>query len=123
MIHGSVNARYEATITLQVSGPTGQHRDITAVIDTGFNGALSLPRAVVASLSLTAIAPRTVTLGDGSRTVLDYYDADVLWDLQPNRIRVLCVEGVPLLGTALLRGHKLEVEFEAAGSVTVSALP
>src|SRR5688500_17722287 len=105
MIYGSVNARYEAAITLRVLGPTGHQREVTAVVDTGFNGALSLPRAIVTSLSLAAIAPRVVTLGDRSRTTLDYYDAEILWDKQPSKIRVLCVEGTPLLGTQLLRGY------------------
>ena len=40
MIHGVVNAAYEAVIPLTVQGPAGQTRDIEAVIDTGFTGFL-----------------------------------------------------------------------------------
>jgi predicted aspartyl protease len=84
---------------------------------------LSLPLAVVTALALPALAPRIVTLADASQKVLSYYSAEVLWDGQPLRIRVLCVESTPLLGTALLRRHKLEVDFTDGGPVAVSALP
>ena len=43
MIEGVVNAAYEAVIRLSLRGPSGQAREIDAVIDTGFNGFLTLP--------------------------------------------------------------------------------
>ena len=38
VIQGVVNAAYEPVITLALQGPSGQSRDIEAVVDTGFNG-------------------------------------------------------------------------------------
>ena len=43
MIERSVNAAYEAVISLSLRGPSGQAQEIDAVIDTGFNGFLILP--------------------------------------------------------------------------------
>ena len=43
MIERSVNAAYEAVISLSLRGPSGQAQEIDAVIDTGFNGFLTLP--------------------------------------------------------------------------------
>jgi hypothetical protein len=48
---------------------------------------------------------------------------EVLWDGQQRKIRVLCVEGDPLIGTALLAGYKLDADFVAGGLVTLKALP
>jgi clan AA aspartic protease len=93
------------------------------VIDTGYNGALSMPRALVTAAALPRLAPRSVTLGDLSQRVLDFYDAHVHWDGQRRKIRVLCVDGDPLLGTALLKGYKLDAEFRSGGSVTITPLP
>jgi clan AA aspartic protease len=122
VISGTVNASLEATVPLRVEGPGGERQTMRAVIDTGYDGALSLPLDVVLSLSLAAAAPRVVTLGDGSQRVCDYYAANVHWDGQIRRIRVLCVEGDPLLGTGLLRRCNLTADFESGGSVTITRL-
>lgn len=115
---GIVNAVLEATLHLQVYGPNGQ-QELTVVIDTGYNGSLSLPLAVVAALSLPRLASRDVTLGDASRKTLDFYRAEVEWDGQKRAIPVLCVEGDPLLGTALLKGYKMEADFVVDGPVQI----
>ena len=52
MIEGLVNANYEPIISLPVQSPAGQAREIDVVIDTGYNGYLTLPPALVAELGL-----------------------------------------------------------------------
>lgn len=43
MIVGSVNADYEPIIRLSVCGADSQVYEQTAIVDTGFNGWVSLP--------------------------------------------------------------------------------
>jgi predicted aspartyl protease len=61
MIIGNVNAEYEATICLSVYGMDGQIYEQTAIIDTGFDGWLSLPASLINTLGLqwngTKISP------------------------------------------------------------------
>lgn len=121
-MNGIVNAVLEATLRLQIQGTNGQ-TEVTAVIDTGYNGSLSLPLAMITSLSLPPLVSRWVTLGDGSRRILDYYEAEVVWDGQKRIIPVLCVEGDPLIGTALLKGYKMEADFVIGGLVRIVRLP
>jgi hypothetical protein len=45
MISGVVTAYRQAIIRLTVHGPEGQKQEIEAVIDTGFDGTLTLPPA------------------------------------------------------------------------------
>jgi clan AA aspartic protease len=123
VITGVVNSDLEATIRVQILGPTGQQDEVTAVIDTGYNGDLSLPLAVVTALSLSPLASRSVRLGDASRKVLNFYRARIHWDGQVRTVRVLCVEEDPLIGTGLLEGFDLKVEFVAGGRVTLEARP
>jgi clan AA aspartic protease len=123
MIAGTVGARLEVSITLKVFGPGGQSQDIVAVLDTGYNGGLSLPLSVVTALSLLQLASKEVTLGDNSRQVMSFFDAVVLWDGRMRRTRVLCVQVDPLVGTALLRGHHLDVDFVNGGAASITALP
>jgi clan AA aspartic protease len=122
VIHGVVNANLEATIPLQVVGPNGLRNEVTAIIDTGYNGALTLPHAIVLTLALMPSAPRMVTLGDASQRVLDFYTASIHWEGRVQRIRVLCVEGSPLVGMMLLQGYKLEADFTPGGAVALTPL-
>ena len=122
MIHGVVNANLEATIQLRVISPNGLQHEITAIIDTGYNGALSLPYETVITLALMPSASRMVTLGDASQRVLDFYTANIHWGGRVRRIRVLCVEGSPLVGTVLLQGYKLEADFTLGGAVALTPL-
>ena len=122
-MQGVVNPDLEATLRVQAFGPSGQMLDVVAVIDTGYSGALSLPRAVITTLALSPLASRVVRLADRSRRVLKTYEASVLWDGQSRTLRVLALEGDPLIGTALLKGYTLEAKFVDGGAVTVEARP
>jgi clan AA aspartic protease len=123
MMRGVVNPDLEATLRVQVFGPSGQMMEIVAVIDTGYSGALSLPSAIITALALSPLASRVVRLADRSRRVLSTYEADVLWDGQKRTLRVLALEGDPLIGTALLKGYTLEAKFVDGGAVNIKAPP
>jgi clan AA aspartic protease len=118
-MNGVVNAGYEAPLSIVIHGPHGDAEAITTVIDTGYNGFLALPLALIQRLKLNTDVPRVVTLGDNSQRVMQYFRAEVLWDGHRRKIRVMCAEGDPLLGTVLLRGRVLCVEFSVGGAVTV----
>jgi hypothetical protein len=66
MIYGVVNLRREATLPLVVGNSTGQREVIDTVIDTGFDGFLSLPSEVIVRLGLPWTISNPATLGDGS---------------------------------------------------------
>jgi clan AA aspartic protease len=123
MMQGVVNPDLEATLPVQVFGPTGQIREIVAVIDTGYSGALSLPMAVITALALSPLSSRVVRLADRTTRVPNTYEAEVLWDGQRRTVRVLTLEGDPLIGTALLNGYTLEATFVDGGAVTIEARP
>ena len=50
MIYGVVNLRREATLPLVVGNSSGQREVVDTVIDTGFDGFLSLPSEVITLL-------------------------------------------------------------------------
>ena len=52
MITGVVTNDRQAVIHLTARGPAGQEQEIEAIIDTGFDGWLSLPSSLVAGLGL-----------------------------------------------------------------------
>jgi clan AA aspartic protease len=122
MIQGIVSPRCEATLPLVVGNTNGQRQLVDTVIDTGFNGFLTLPSSAIAALELPWNASEIVTLGNGSETLFDLYAAIVIWDGQYCEIDVAESETEPLIGMALLYGYRLQVDAIEGGIVKIEAL-
>jgi len=75
MITGVMNAHNKATIHLPVQGADGQLQGIEALLDTGFNGSLTLPPTVIAALGLPWRTRGLVILANGSEDQCDIYAA------------------------------------------------
>ncbi len=123
MITGRVTANREAVIRVTVRGPGGQSRRIGAVIDTGFDGWLSLPPSIISFLGLAWRRRGRALLADGSESLFDIYEATVVWDRRRRRIPVDEADAEPLVGMALLDGYELKMQVRAGGKVTIKALP
>ncbi len=122
MIQGVVNSRREAILPLVIGNTGGQKQVIDTVIDTGFNGFLTLPSAMISTLRLPWSASDIVTLGDGSETLFDLYAVTIIWDGQYREIDVAESETEPLIGMALLYGYRLQIETVEGGTVKIEAL-
>ena len=121
MIQGTVNAAYEAVVSLSLRGSAGQARDVDAVVDTGFTRFLTLPTAMVAELGLGYRGVNSVVLADGSETTLEVYGVTVLWDGQPREVVAYVSDTTPLIGMSLLHRHNLNVDVEDGGQVLIQA--
>jgi clan AA aspartic protease len=122
MIQGVVNGRREATLPLVVGNSSGQREMIDTVIDTGFDGFLSLPSEIIVRLELPWTISNPATLGDGSEVLFDFYTAKVIWDGQYREIDIAASETEPLLGMAMLYGYRLQVDNIEGGIVKIEAL-
>jgi clan AA aspartic protease len=122
MIKGAVNSRSEASIALTVQGAPGRRKTVNVVIDTGFDGWLTLPSGVISELQLDWRSRGSAQLADGNETIFDSYDAQILWDQQHRRIVIDSADVGPLAGMALLFGHRLIVDVQPDGDVTITAL-
>jgi predicted aspartyl protease len=123
VIVGSVNARLEAMLQLQIEDSSGHLQVIDTVIDTGFTGDLTLPIARLVAPGLPWAGEVVLQLGDGSAQTIDVYKAILMWDSNPIQVGVYAVETAPLLGTRLLAGHEVKVQFVPGGAVTIVPIP
>ena len=98
MITGEVNAEFEATIPIVVCGANGEERQVSAVIDTGFTGFLTL-----------------------SVHSFDVYGAVVIWNGETREVEVNLTETAPLIGMAMLFRHDLQIEVVVSGTVRIEA--
>jgi clan AA aspartic protease len=121
MMQGYVNENYEAVISIVVKNGT-KLKSINAAIDTGFKGFLSLPSAIIAELDPPWSYRDRATLGDGSETLFDIYEASVIWDGQFREIEINSANTEPLLGMRMLRGYRLQVDTVEGGLVAIAEL-
>jgi clan AA aspartic protease len=95
---------------------------IDCVVDTGFNDYLTLPTQVVSVMNLPLYTTTLVRLADGSQSSIPIHAARIRWDDLEQLIPVLATGIKPLLGTALLQGFCLTVEFVDDGMVKVKKM-
>jgi clan AA aspartic protease len=105
---GSVNARREAWLRVKTAG--GETLD--CLIDTGFDGALVLPRSEASRLNLTVLG-RVPIIGVGRiRSVADIAELEVEWLGETRAVEVIISGGEDsLLGTELLDGSRLVIDY------------
>ena len=77
MTVGSVEANGDVRVRVTVEGSDGGLRTVDAVLDTGFNGFLTLSAAELAALGLRRKSETRVQLADGERYPVSTYQAPV----------------------------------------------
>ncbi len=123
MISGVVNGNLEATVELRIRGPGGHEQEIDAVIDTGFNGFLTLSPALVRQLSLPHLGQSRVLLANGQEELLDLYEVTLFWDGQWRAVETDAADTDALVGMALLYRYSVSIEAVEGGRVVIAALP
>ena len=121
MIEGVVNADREPVVTLAIQGPSGQSREIEAVIATGFTGFLTVTPELATELGLALVGTSRATLPNGREVTFDVYDVAVLWDGQTRHVLADAVGTTPLVGMRLLARHSLDIELVDGGRVVIQA--
>jgi len=123
MIPGVVNGNLEAIVRLVVRGSGGQEQEIEAVIDTGFNGFLTLSPALVRQLGLLHIGQSRALLANGQEELLDLYEVTLLWDGQWRTVETDAADTDALAGMSLLYRYSVYVEAVEGGQIVIAALP
>jgi clan AA aspartic protease len=123
VISGQVDAHREPRIQVTVRGPTGQQVDLSAVVDTGFTGWLTLPPALIGTLALPKTGHGRATLADGRAILFEIFDVTVVWDGTAVAVAAEAADTDPLVGMLLLDGFELRVQAVPGGTVTIEALP
>jgi clan AA aspartic protease len=123
MIRGQVNPFRQAVIPLQLSGPHGQIENVEAVVDTGFDGFLTVSPDLMNRLQLPFGMTRFYELGDGSSVEFDIHRTTVSWDGQERDVEALVTSGGVLIGMAMLHGFHLFVDVVDGGEVLIQPRP
>lgn len=109
----------EAWIEISVIGDDGASRPLEVVADTGFTGWLTVPPSTVPLIGVHPSGKRYGTLANGQVDESDFCDAVVLWHDNPVDVWVDIMENVPLIGTDLLAGSRLSIDWWDGGDVII----
>ena len=123
MILGNVNALKQAVISLELHGPHGQIETVDTVIDTGYNGDLTVTPDIASRLQFPFRETRTYELGSGELLDFPIHNATVIWDGQTQIIATVVTDGGILVGVSLLTGYTLFIDAIDGGEVRIEARP
>ena len=105
---GRVTAVLEAYVLLRV----GRENRIDCLIDTGFSGALVLPKEFVAGLEAIEVGRELFNVVGGKQMEADIVLAEVEWLGASRLLRAIVSEGEDaLIGTELLDGTVLTIDY------------
>ena len=117
MIRGFVNEHDEPIIQLQL-GLSQREIKRDAVIDTGFNGYISVPKPIVQESGWDFLGSEEYELASGELIVADAFLGKIVFDGKNTVVYALASDTADILiGTKLLRNKVLTIDF---GRKTIS---
>ena len=112
---GFVDDKLRALLRVPVSASReGNRSDLIVWMDTAFTGGLVIPRKQIAELGLVKESSAEAILADGNAVELETFRCFFDWFSNSYETQIVASdEEYPLLGTMLLDGHRLEIDYKA----------
>ncbi|MBW4441207.1 MAG: clan AA aspartic protease [Plectolyngbya sp. WJT66-NPBG17] len=109
---------------MSISLRVGRDSDVEVefVVDTGFEGFLTLPLHMIVELDLPYIAKIQANLADNSKIATNAHAVKIIWNGVERDVIVLAMGRRPLVGTALLEDYHLSIDFHEGGTVLVDEI-
>ena len=122
MATGAVTNDRKIVVALEVFDDQHAPVLLEAIMDTGFNGSLTLSNDVLSSLKATEAGTHRVELGDGAIVEMDVYFVDVNCFGTEREVQVIESDSEPLLGMSLLWGSRVCFDAVDGGDVSIQTL-
>lgn len=113
-MNGHVDDELRALIPVAVApGVDEELQEVLTWVDTGFNGTLAIPRIKIQKLGLVQQSSAEAVLADGTIVELETYLCSIEWFGTKYETQVVVNESeYALLGTILLAGHRLQIDYD-----------
>jgi clan AA aspartic protease len=122
MIAGIVTPGLEAVVNVDIHGSNARLETLSAVIDTGFSGFITLPPDLIAQMGLRYFATENMVLANGSASPFRVFKATVQWHGERRVVPVHESDADALVGMALLHGSRLTMDITQNGPVRVEPI-
>ena len=121
MIHGRFHDGFPH-LTLELPITTGTTRGFDFILDSGFEGDLTLPPDLLPGLDMSYAGELPFALADLTLRTRPVYQILLEWQGEERIAAIVAMEGNPLLGVGLLRGNLVQMEMDEGGEVTVEVM-
>jgi clan AA aspartic protease len=105
-------------LSLVLPGLSGELQ-VEFVVDTAFEGDLSMPPTLLRQLNVSQRTLDFRSLADGTIVEVPVYSVELNLSGEEREVEVISLASRPLLGTLLLDGCRLEIDMEEGGEVVV----
>ena len=122
MLRGIVTAELVPTVAIDVGSGSGDFESLSCIVDTGFSGYVTMPHDVIRRLALPYEDRKPVILADERQIEPNVYRGIVFWHGRHREVRVIEIDGAPLLGMSLLLGSELTVSAQPGGPVRIQEI-
>lgn len=123
MIEGVVDERLRPLVEIMVKDGDGDFVSIPAILDTGSQFSLVMPREINSRLELKPNDDgRLVRVAGGGSQRTITYSAEIMWNGYRKEVEVVEMNNPPLIGTELLQGYNVNIEMRYGGPVVLAPL-
>lgn len=119
MIRGIVTPGPAPVVTIDVGNGSGGFQSLDFIVATGFSDELAMPSDLIQRLGLPYADQTPVILADAREIQTRIYHGIVFLHGNNRAVRVIEIEGAPLLGMSLLSGSRLTVSARPGGIVLI----
>jgi len=123
VIRGSVDSDRQAILSRELFGLNGQPLVVSAAIDTGYDGILTITPDIAAALQSPFRETRTYELGNGELVDFPIHDVTLMWDEQTRNVAAIVTSGGVLVGMSLLHGFTLFIDVIDGGEIRIEPRP
>jgi|SRR5215467_16226727 len=111
MLKGQVNRREEPVVSIQLI-LRNRPANLSAIIDTGFNGYLCVPKRLLTGSKWVAIGTEKFEIATGALVEQEIFLGEVIFDGHRGPVYSVSTQAQDILiGTKMLRGKTLVVNF------------
>ena len=106
-------------VTIDVENGSGGFQSLDFIVATGFSDELAMPSDLIQRLGLLYADRTPVILADAREIQTSIYHGIVFWHRNNRAVRIIEIDGHPLLGMSLLSGSQLTVSARPGGIVLI----
>jgi predicted aspartyl protease len=121
VIYGEFNDGFPR-VALELPDSSSGLRTTDFIVDSGFEGDLTLPAEVVVTLDAVYAGEYPFTLADFTFRSRPVYRVLLDWMGEERDVAIVAMDGNALLGVGLLRGNLVQMEMDEGGEVIVGPL-
>ena len=118
MISGEIDDQYRMPVVeIEILGYDGTYHRKTAILDTGCNQALLVPRCLMTELGITSSGDTSLNSATKRENVVPAYHLKVRWRGEEIDVEAGETKTPPIIGMALCDGMKISIEMRQGGRV------